>query len=159
MSRLTLLECAEELSDLTWRKVASRGRPVRLKLLEPAAPFRDGDIVRVAPGDVGRPRQRDFLLFGSGGGFRLGPGRDGSPREDEAPLGRVIVLERQEAIFFLETGILPYLPHRWISRAVDALELLRRLRHPLTPPHFLGSVEACLAGVRGKYIRPAEARE
>jgi len=159
MSRLIVLEGAEELNDLTWREIASQGRPVRLKLLEPTPPFRDGDIVRVAPGDVGRPRLRDLLLFRSGGGFRLGPGRDGSPPEDEAPLGRVIVLERQAAILSLETGILPYLPHRWISRAMDALELLRRFRHPFTPPLFLGSVEACLAGVRGKYNRPAEARE
>jgi len=159
MSRLIVLERAEELNDLAWREIASQGRPVRLKLLEPTPPFRDGDIVRVAPGDVGRPRLGDILLFRSGGGFRLGPGRDGSPPEDEAPLGRVIVIERQAAIFSLETGILPYLPQRWISRAVDALELLRRFRHPFTPPLFLGSLEACLAGVRGKYNRPAEAHE
>jgi len=159
MSRFIVLERAEELNDVTWREIASQGRPVRLKLLKPAPPFRDGDIVRVASGDVGRGRPGDLLLFRSGGGFRLGPGHDEVPPGGEVPLGRVTSLERQAAIFSLETGILPYLPHRWISWAVDALELLRRFRHPFTPPLFLGSVEACLAGVRGKYNRPAEAHE
>jgi 2-polyprenyl-3-methyl-5-hydroxy-6-metoxy-1,4-benzoquinol methylase len=159
MSRLLVLELAEELNDLTWREIASREQPVRLKLLKQTPPFREGDILQVAPGDGGRHGLRDVLLFRSGGGFRLGPGRDGSSPADEVPLGRVIVLERQAAIFSLETGILPHLPHRWISRAVDALELLRRFRHPLTPPLFLGGVDACLAGVRGKYDRPAEAHE
>jgi SAM-dependent methyltransferase len=159
MSRLIVLDRAEELNDPTWREVASQGRPVRLKLLKPAPPFREGDIVRVAPGDVGRPCLREFLLFRSVEGFRLGPGHDGVARGGEVPIGRVTSLERQAATFSLESGILSYLPHRWISRAVDALELLRRLRHPFTPPLFLGSVEACLAGVRRKYDRPAEAHE
>jgi SAM-dependent methyltransferase len=159
MSRLIILERAEELNDVTWQDIACQGRSVRLKLLEPAPPFRDGDIVRIAPGDVDPPRLREFLLFRSCGGFRFGLRRDGSPLENDPPLGRVIVLERQAAIFSLETGILSHLPHRWVSWAVDALELLRRFRHPFTPPLFLGSIEACLAGVRGKYNHPAEANE
>jgi SAM-dependent methyltransferase len=159
MSRLIVLERAEELNDVTWRETASQGQPVRLKLLEPTPPFRDGDVVRVAPGDVGRPRLRDLLLFRSGGGFRLGPGRDGSSPEDEVPLGRVIAIERGPATFSLQTGVLSLTPRRWLRKAVDVLELVERLRRPFTPPLFLGSVEACLAGVRGKYNRPAEAHE
>jgi len=159
MSRLIVLERAEELNDVTWREIASQGRPVRLKLLEPTPPFRDGDIVRVAPGDVDRPCLRDLLLFRSGGGFRLGPGRDGSPPEDEAPLGQIVAIERRAATFSLQTGVLSLTPPRWLSKAVDVLELVERLRHPFTPPLFLGSVEACLAGVRKKYNRPAEAHE
>lgn len=42
---------------------------------------------------------------------------------------------------------------------MDVLELLWRFRHPFTPPLYLGSVGACLAGVREKYNRPAEAHE
>lgn len=159
MSRLIVLERAEELNDLTWREIASQGRPVRLKLLEPTPPFRDGDIVRVAPSDVGQPGPRDLFLFRSGGGFRLGPGRDGSPPEDEVPLGRIVAIERRAATFSLQTGVLSLTPRRWLSKAVDVLEVVERLRHPFTPPLFLGSVEACLAGVRGKYNRPAEAHE
>ena len=41
MSRLIVLERAEELNDLTWREIASQGRPARLKLLEPTPPFRE----------------------------------------------------------------------------------------------------------------------
>ena len=159
MSRLVVLERAEELNDVTWREIASQGRPVRLKLLEPTPPFRDGDIVRVAPGDVSQPGPRDLLLFRSGGGFRLGPGRDGSPLEGEVPLGRIVAVERRAATFSLQTGVLSLTPDRWLCKAVDTLELLWRFRHPFTPPLFLGSVEACLAGVRKKYSRPAEARE
>ena len=159
MSRLIILERAEELNDVTWREIASRGRPVRLKLLKPTPPFRDGDIVRVAPGDVGRARPRDLLLFRSGEGFRLGHGRDGSPPEDEVPLGRIVAIERRAAIFSLGKGLLSHVPPRWLSRAMDALELLARLRHPFTPPLFLGDVEACLADVQKKYNRPAEAHE
>jgi SAM-dependent methyltransferase len=50
-------------------------------------------------------------------------------------------------------------PLPWLSRTVDALELVERLRHPFTPPLFLGNAEACLAGIRKKYNQPVEARE
>ena len=159
MTRLIVLDRTEELNDVTWREIDSQGRPVRLKLLEPTPPFRDGDVVRVTPGDVGRARPRDLLLFCSGGGFRLGPGRDGSPPEDEVPLGRIVAIERRAATFSLTNGILSHIPPRWLLRVVDALELVERLRHPFTPPLFLGNAEACLAAVREKYNQPVEARE
>lgn len=159
MSRLIVLERSEELNDVTWREIASQGQPVRLKLLEPTPPFRDGDVVQVAPGDVGQPHPWDLLLFRSGGGFRLGPGRDGSSLEGEVPLGRIVAIERRAATFSLQTGVLSLTPRRWLRKAVDVLELVERLRHPFTPPLFLGNAEACLAAVREKYNQPVEARE
>ena len=45
------------------------------------------------------------------------------------------------------------------SASSDGLEVLARLRHPLTPPLFLGSPAECLTRVRDKYSRAAEVRE
>jgi SAM-dependent methyltransferase len=162
MRRLIVLERGEELEELTdaaWRALISHGSPVRVKLLEPAPPFRAADIVQIAPLDAGHPRPGDLLLFRSGGGFGFAPDRHGPVAQAEAPLGRVVAVERGAASFSLQEGVLSRVPVRWLPRAVDALELLWRFRHPFTPPLFLGSVEACLAGVREKYNQPAEARE
>ncbi|MGE5849489.1 MAG: class I SAM-dependent methyltransferase, partial [Candidatus Methylomirabilota bacterium] len=159
MTRLTILERDEVLSDASWRGLADRESPVRLKLLEDAPPFRAADVIQVIPLDLSRVLSRDLHLIRSGGAFRLGPGRHGSPPEDEVPLGRVIAIERRAATFSLTTGILACIPWRWLSRGVDALELVERFRHPFTPPLFLGNAEACLAEIREKYNQPIEARE
>jgi 2-polyprenyl-3-methyl-5-hydroxy-6-metoxy-1,4-benzoquinol methylase len=159
MTRLTVLERGEELSDTSWRALAARSSPVRLKLLEPAPPFLAADIVQVAPLGAEHPRPGDLLLFRSGGGFRFSPGRDRPTPEAGEPLGRVIAIERGAASFSLQEGVLSRVPVRWLPMAMRALELFARLRHPLTPPLYLGSVEACLAGVREKYNQPAEAHE
>jgi SAM-dependent methyltransferase len=159
MTRLIVLERGEELTDAAWRALTSHGLPVRLKLLEPAPPFLAADIVQVAPLDAGHPHPGDLLLFRSGGGFRFGPAQDGPAAQAEAPLGRVVAVERGAASFSLQEGVLSRVPVRCLPMAMRALELFARFRHPLTPPLYLGSVEACLAGVREKYNRPAEARE
>ena len=159
MTRLIVLERGEELTDVAWRALTSHGLPIRLKLLDPAPPFLAADIVQVAPLDAEHPRPGDLLLFRSGGGFRFGPGRDRPTPETGEPLGRVIAVERGGASFSLQEGVLSRVPVRWLPMAMRALEIFARLRHPLTPPIYLGSVEACLAGVREKYNQPAEARE
>ena len=94
MTRLTVLERGEELSDTSWRALAARSSPVRLKLLDPAPPFLAADIVQVAPLDAEHPRPGDLLLFRSGGDFRFGPAQDGPAAQAETPLGRVIAVER-----------------------------------------------------------------
>jgi SAM-dependent methyltransferase len=159
MTRLIVLERGEKLTEAAWRALASQGRPVRLKLLEPAPPFLAADIVQVASLDAEPPRPGDLLFFRSGGGFGVGAVPGGPAAQTEVPLGRVIGVERRAAIFSLEKGVLSCVPRRWLCRAVDVLELLWRFRHPVTPPLYLGSVGACLAGVREKYNRPAEAHE
>jgi len=159
MTRLITLDHGEELTDASWRALAVRGSPVRLKLLEDAPPFRAADIVQVAPLDSSRVLSRHLLLKGSGGGFRFGSGRDGAGSKADVPLGRVVAIERRAATFTLAKGMLSHVPCRWLSRAVDALELVERVRHPITPPLFLGNADACLAGIREKYNQPVEARE
>lgn len=159
MTRLTVLERGEELTDASWRALADRGSPVRLKLLEDAPPFRAADIVQVTPLNSSRVPSRDLLLVRSAAGFRFGPGQDGAGSEAEEPLGRAIAIERRAATFSLTTGILACIPWRWLSRGVDALELIERVRHPFTPPLFLGNAEVCLVGIREKYDQPIEARE
>jgi 2-polyprenyl-3-methyl-5-hydroxy-6-metoxy-1,4-benzoquinol methylase len=47
---------------------------------------------------------------------------------------------------------------RWLPRTVGALEVVERLCHPFTPSLYLGSPEACLAGVRQKYDCERETR-
>jgi hypothetical protein len=66
--------------------------------------------------------------------------------------------ERGQAVFSLERALLARVPARWLPLAIDALDVLQKLRHPFTPSLYLGSAEACLAGVREKYNRQAEVR-
>ncbi len=159
MTRLTVLERGEELSVTTWQALASQRLPVRLKLREPAFPFLAADVVHVAPLGASSAHPRDLLLFRSGGGFRFGPGQDSAAPEANEPLGRVVAVERRAATISLEKALLPRVPLRWLSRTLDGLELVERLRHPCTPPLFLGNTGTCLAGVREKYNQPVESWE
>ena len=158
MTRLIILERGEELSDASWCALAARGSPVRMKLLEPAPPFLGADVIHIVPIGAGQVPSQDLLLFRCGGDFRFGLGQDEATLEVDKPLGRVIAIERGAVSFSLQKGILSYVPRRRLSRTVDVLELLWRLRHPFTPPLFLGSTDACLAGIREKYNHPVEAR-
>lgn len=154
MTRFLLLESGGELDEAAWRERASLGSPVRLRLLEPAPPFPEGQIVHVAPPSAGRGRSGQLVLSRAGGAFRLGlAGATGEL------LGRVVAVERGAAVLSLERGLLARVPARWLPRAIAALEILQRLRHPLTPSLYLGTPEACLVGVRDKYDRPTEVRE
>lgn len=159
MTRFMRLDRGEELSEANSREVLSASSPVRLRLLGPAAPFREGQIVQVGPFGAGGGRPRDLLLCREGGTFCLRPRRDGGRSASEEALGRVVAIERGDAIFSLERGPLAHFPASWLPRTLDALEIVGRLRHPFTPPLFLGSPEACLAGVREKYNSWVEVRQ
>lgn len=158
MTRLMLLERGEELTEESWGALASQASSLRLKLLEPAPPFRDGQVIQVAPLGAGGARRRDLLLWRTGRAFNLHPLEGEGARAEGEPLGRVVAIERGEVVFSLERGLLARLPARWLPRAIDALEVLGRVRHPFTPSLCLGSAGACLSGVRDKYDREAEAR-
>ena len=73
------------------------------------------------------PAARDVVLIRCGGafGFRL-PGARGAP--GEVALGRVVAAGRGPAVCSLERGPLRRLPARWLGAAVDALEVLARIR-------------------------------
>ena len=157
MSRFVLLDSGEELSDATVGFLRSAPGPVRLRLREPAPPFRDGQVVDVRPVEPGAGRARDVLLCRAGGEFSLCVRRH-APINGEA-LGRVVAIERGAARVSVERGLLALMPARWLPIAVDALEVVARFRRPLTPPLFQGSAEISLAGVREKYDSAAEVRQ
>jgi len=159
MTRFVLIDRGEELSGENSRKVFSGSAPVRVRLLEAAPPFREWQILEVAPGSERRARGRDFFLCRSGSTLSLRWLREAPIPEAEEVLGRVVAVERGGVAFPLERGLLARVPPAWLLRAIDALEILDRLRHPLTPSLYLGTPEACLAGVRDKYDREGEARE
>lgn len=158
MSRFLLLDTGEELSEATSQQLGSVLSPIRLRLLESAPPFREGQILQVVVHTLERARARSFLLCRDGLDFSLRRLRNGSARQGEEIVGRVVAVERGPHTFSLERGLLVWLPARWLPRAIDALEGLVRFRHPLTPSLSLGGAEACLAGVREKYDCGAEAR-
>ncbi len=157
MSRFVVLELGAELAPATEDVVRRATAPVLLRLLDAARPFRDDQIVHVRPAG-NSATARAILLCRGGGGYHLRlPGAD-DPRGGDV-LARVVAIERGPTVFSLERGILARLPARWVVRAIDALEVLARLRHPLTPPLFQGGADECLAAVRAKYSREAEVRE
>jgi 2-polyprenyl-3-methyl-5-hydroxy-6-metoxy-1,4-benzoquinol methylase len=71
--------------------------------------------------------------------------------------GAVAGVERGGAVLRPDRGLGRLLGPRYWSTALDALELLRRLRHPWTPPLFQGTTNALLVGVRDKYDVALEA--
>jgi SAM-dependent methyltransferase len=73
--------------------------------------------------------------------------------------GAVAGVERGGALLRADRGIGRLVGPRYWSAALDVLEVLRRLRHPWTPPLFQGSIDALLAGVREKYDVGLEARQ
>jgi SAM-dependent methyltransferase len=141
MTRFMLLERGEELSDANCGELSAAPSPIRLRLLEPAPPFREGEILQVSA-RVPQAR-RPFLLCRAGGVFFLR--RGGEVNQCEEALGSVVALERGPETFSLDRGVLARVPARWLARAIDAFEVLGRFRHPFTPSLYLGSPEACLA--------------
>jgi SAM-dependent methyltransferase len=158
MTRLVRLDRGEELSPSRVQALTSSPVPVRLKLLDPFPPLRDRQIVHVLPSAGDPPRARALVLIRSGDRFRLAFRGDGSGTREEEILGRVVAIEQGSSIFSLERGLLALVPWRWLRPAVDVLEALERCRHPFTPSLYLGSPEACLAGVREKYNGEGEVR-
>lgn len=156
MTRLLLLESGEELGPTHVPRIRAAAAPVRLRLLEPAPPFRSGHVVHVSRPGTRPSRARDFVLTSAGGAFRLGPLGKGPESEGEEILARVVAVEQGQATVPLERGLPARVPARWLPRALDALEVLWRVRHPFTPSLYLGSAEACLAGVCAKYNSPGD---
>lgn len=153
MTRCVHLGTGEELSDATLPALAAM-RPVALKLLGAARPFREGQIVRVAVGVPRAARPGDVVLCRASGGVRFCARREVAAGAEV--LGGVTAVQRGTASVTLGRGLLGRLPPAWLAVVVDALDVLGRLRHPLTPPLFQGSAEACLARVREKYESAAE---
>ncbi|MFZ1060312.1 MAG: class I SAM-dependent methyltransferase [Candidatus Rokuibacteriota bacterium] len=158
MTRFMLLDRGEELSEANWRALASHGVRLRLKLLDPAAPLRDGQVVQVVPLGEGA-RSAGLCLHREGGAFSIRPHRDDGEGPPGEVLARVVAIERGRTVISLERGLFAHLPARWLPGAVDALEVLGRFRRPFSPPLYVGTAEACLAGVREKYNGRAEARQ
>lgn len=152
MTRFVLLDTGEELSEATLPALVAAERPVALKLLGAARPFREGQIVHVT-GVPREARSGDPVLCHADGGFRLCARREVAADE---VLGHVTAVQRGTTSVALGRGLLGRLPFAWLAAVVDALDVLGRLRHPLTPPLFQGSVETCLARVRRKYESAAE---
>src|SRR2546422_214241 len=158
MSRFVLLDCGEELTEATAKALRAAASPVPLRLLKPAPPFRDHQVIHVQPIEQRAPRSGDIILRRTGGDFVLCAGGHGPADAAGEILGRVVAIRRGPTTASLERGLLARLPWRWRPPAVDLLEVLARLRHPLTPPLFQGTGEACLASVRAKYESAAEVR-
>jgi SAM-dependent methyltransferase len=156
MSRLVLLERGEDLSEATVAVVRAATAPVALRLIDPPPPFRDGQIVHVRGVLAGESWPGALLLCAHGGAFHVRAGRAGEAGRPDEVLARVIALQRGPVRVSLDHGPLRRLPARWLPAAVDALEGLHRLRHPLSPPPFQGSPGALLAAVQAKYSGPAE---
>ena len=129
MTRFMLLDRGEELSEANYRGLGSATQRVRVKLLDPAPPFRGGQVVQVTPRGPSATRSRALLLCRGAGGFCL-RARGGERGE---VLGQVVAIERGPRVFSLERGLLRLVPARWLPRAIDALEVLGKFRHPFTP--------------------------
>jgi SAM-dependent methyltransferase len=89
----------------------------------------------------------------------LPPFRQSDVLRVRAADGAITRVERGRVVLELERGLGRLVGPRYWSLALDALELVRRLRHPLTPPLFQGTAEALLAGVRDKYDAVVEVRQ
>lgn len=89
----------------------------------------------------------------------LPPFRQADVLRVRAADGAITRVERGRTVLDLERGLGRLVGPRYCSPALDALELVRRLRHPLTPPLFQGAAEALLDGVRDKYDAVVEVRQ
>jgi SAM-dependent methyltransferase len=107
-----------------------------------ACGVRDGDT---GPG---------LLLCREGSAFTLHAAA--APRNGLEVIGAVTGLERGRAVLTVDVGLGRLLAVRHWPVAVAIVEVLRRFRHPFTPPLFQGSRDALLRGVRDKYDAAVE---
>ena len=131
-----------------------QGEELRIKLLAPLPPFREADVLHVRPGGE-RRRGARFVLYREGSALALG-GVAETPAIPGEPIGAVTGVERGPLSVAVDRAPWRRLPLRFWPTAIDALEIARRLRHPLTPPLFQGSDATLLGGVRDKYDAPVE---
>jgi len=131
---------------------------VRVKLLAPLPPFREADILCVRPLSSAMSAGTRFVLARRDGDVTLCPSGH-APGPPSEIVGAVAGVERARCQMPLDRAPWCYLPPRLWPRALDALEILRRFGHPLTPPLFQGAGAALLAGVRDKYDTALETRQ
>ncbi len=147
-----LLDRGEELSAGTVASVRSAATTRLLRLLDESPPLREGQIIHVSPRRAARGRVRGLVLCHLDGHFCL----SAKPSAGAEVLGHVVAAQRGPSTLPLDRRLLELVPLSWLGLAVDALEVLARFRHPLTPPLFAGSPQTSLAAVREKYGSPAE---
>jgi SAM-dependent methyltransferase len=140
-----LLERGEELS--------TAAAPVRLKLLAALPPFREADILHVLPAPGGAGAR--FVLYREGAALAVRRAGEAAVSSAEV-IGTVTRVERGALCVAVDRAPWRRLPLPCWPVAIDVLEILRRLRHPLTPPLFQGSEASMLEGVRDKYDDPVE---
>ena len=73
--------------------------------------------------------------------------------------GAMAGLERGGAVLRPDRGVGRLIAARYWSAVLDLLEILRRVRHPVTPSLFQGRPGDLLAGVRDKYDTALEAAQ
>lgn len=128
------------------------GAELRLKLLDALPPFREADVLRVRP--AGRAvSDGSFVVYRDGAELAL---RQGEATAPGTRLGVVAGVERGELSVALDRPAWRWLPFRYWPRVIDALQILRRARYPLTPPLFQGADAAMLRSVFDKYDAPVE---
>jgi SAM-dependent methyltransferase len=139
---------------MNWLMLLEHGDELRLKLLEALPPLREADIVRLrTAGGAAR-----WWLCRDGERLSIEPAPAAAPIGVEV-MGAVTALERGRVVLSVERGVGRLLRPRHWSATLAALEVVRRFRHPWTPPLFQGPAEALLAGVRDKYDQPIEAAQ
>jgi SAM-dependent methyltransferase len=152
MSRFMLLDRGEELSAETAARVRNASAALALRLLDETPPLREGQIIHVSPRQASDGRARGIVLCQRADDFHLS---SNGPAPAEV-LGRVVAVQRGPAIYAIDRGLLALVPSPWLGGTIDALEVLARFGHPLSPPLAFGSPHALLAAVRDKYGREGE---
>jgi len=147
-----LIDRGEELSAVTAARVRNASAALALRLLDDAPPLREGQIIHVSPRQTSDGRARGIVLCQRADDFRLSSNGT-APAE---VLGRVVAVQRGPAMYAIDRGLLALVPSPWLGRTIDALEVLARFGHPLSPPLVFGSPHALLAAVRDKYGRVGE---
>jgi SAM-dependent methyltransferase len=156
MSRLVRVDRGDLLVAPDLPSLAAEPGPIRLALLDPLDPFRPSDLLSVGSDSDNAQRADDVLLCCRQGALGLHRRRDLAAVVPAGVVGRVLAVARGPVVLPLTTGLLRRCPTRWLSVVLDGIELMARLRRPLTPPLCLGPPAACLTGVRSKYDAPVE---
>lgn len=148
MTSFLRLDSGEPL-DAAGLRAMTPGATVALRVMRPAAPFRDGQIVNVRRCGLDGTRGLGLAVTGDD---TIVP----TWTSATLALARVTAIERGPVRLDLERSVMCWLPARSLPRLADVLEIVGRVMRPLTPPLFVGSPEACLDGVRDKYSRAPE---